>query len=103
MINGKLDYQSYDKIAYQGKLSDLAFNFSSGGLRQVEKVDHIYFKGNLTEKNSSLNYGNLFKEKLDGLIEFNLKKDKSFQLKAEAKQIELSEKVSKLLTHKNQW
>lgn len=103
IVNGKLDYQSYDKISYQGKLSDLAFNFSSGGLRQVEKVDHILFQGELNREEFKFKSTEIFlKKKLEGLIEFNLKKDKSFQLKAEAKQIELSDKVSKLLTHKEQ-
>lgn len=102
-INGKLNYFRYDKIAYEGKLTDLAFNFSSGGLRQVEKINSIVFNGELTKDEFKFKSSEIYhKNKLEGFIDFILRKDKSFQLKVDVKQVQLSDKVSKLLTQKNE-
>lgn len=102
ILNGNIRYADDNKITYQGRLEGLAFNFSSNGLRQNEKINRISFAGDYTKDSINFRSTEIFHlNEIPGFLNLSIKKDKYFILTSELQKISLSPKTSKLLTHKD--
>ncbi len=102
ILNGNIRYVDDNKITYQGRLEGLAFNFSSNGLRQNEKINRISFAGDYSKDSINFRSTEIFHlNEIPGFLNLAIKKDNYFVLTSELQKITLSPKTSKLLTHKD--